>query len=422
MGPEDGQNHAKTAREEFLSCLRDDLGHLYDSEHLRRSHLASLIGVANRFDTASELRRILTDTIESLKPPDSMPPHSPVWLIYDSLICCYVQQLGQRATADQLGISVRQLRREQRTALEALADRLWGQIRPDGSPHGDVEPALARSSTMASADEELAWLKDHPSEEPTDLNQAVLVVLKLARPLALQHGVRVQYAADDTLPNLAVHPVALNQMLLSLLSVAIPLAPVDTAVRLAAEPSRWGIVIRVECAESPARRGVRSQDERDNLSIVAQLAGMWGGRLDIGDESAEFCVSVTLPALVRVPVLVVDDNADTLQLLQRYTAGTRYRLLCVRDPDQAMDLVDKEVPRVIVLDVMMPQIDGWQVLSRLRQHPVASDIPVIVCTILAQEALALSLGASGFLRKPVTRQAFLSALDQQIAATEQASR
>ncbi|NIV31704.1 MAG: response regulator, partial [Anaerolineae bacterium] len=72
-------------------------------------------------------------------------------------------------------------------------------------------------------------------------------------------------------------------------------------------------------------------------------------------------------------------------------------------------------PQVILLDVMMPQIDGWEILGRLRQHPLTSHIPTVVCTILAQEELALSLGASAFVRKPVTRQVFLAALDRQIA-------
>jgi len=80
------------------------------------------------------------------------------------------------------------------------------------------------------------------------------------------------------------------------------------------------------------------------------------------------------------------------------------------------------VPQIIVLDVMMPQTDGWRVLSRLRQHPLTSNIPVIVCTILAQEALALSLGANAFLRKPVTRQAFLAALDRQVGDVASAPR
>ncbi len=61
---------------------------------------------------------------------------------------------------------------------------------------------------------------------------------------------------------------------------------------------------------------------------------------------------------------------------------------------------------------MMPDMDGWEALGRLRQHPLTQHVPVIICTILYEQELALSLGASGYLRKPFTREAFLAALDQ----------
>ena len=85
-------------------------------------------------------------------------------------------------------------------------------------------------------------------------------------------------------------------------------------------------------------------------------------------------------------------------------------------------MADKISPQIIVLDVMMPHVDGWEILGRLRQHPVTGQIPIIVCTILAQEELALSLGASSFIRKPITRQAFLAALDHQIELMATESR
>ena len=116
----------------------------------------------------------------------------------------------------------------------------------------------------------------------------------------------------------------------------------------------------------------------------------------------------------RFPVLVIDDNADALQLLQRYASGTRYQVFGARDPEQAIRLAEQLLPQIIVLDVMMPKLDGWEVLGRLQHHPVTGHIPIVVCTILAQEELALSLGASAFLRKPVSRQAFLDALDRQV--------
>jgi CheY-like chemotaxis protein len=123
---------------------------------------------------------------------------------------------------------------------------------------------------------------------------------------------------------------------------------------------------------------------------------------------------VAIPELEQLPVLVIEDNLDTLQLFRRYASGTRYRLITSADPEQALSLAEETHPRVILLDVMMPQVGGWKVLARLRQHPLTEDTPIVVCTILPQEELALALGASGYVRKPVTRQDFLTALDRQI--------
>jgi len=87
-----------------------------------------------------------------------------------------------------------------------------------------------------------------------------------------------------------------------------------------------------------------------------------------------------------------------------------------RHPSQALSMAQELKPQIIVLDVMMPGVDGWRVLAELRQHPQTGRIPIIVCSILPQEDVALSLGASGFARKPISQERFLSALDRQVAA------
>jgi CheY-like chemotaxis protein len=105
-------------------------------------------------------------------------------------------------------------------------------------------------------------------------------------------------------------------------------------------------------------------------------------------------------------------------LFQRYASGTRYRVVGTRDAEAAPALAARLSPAAIVLDVMMPQLDGWEVLARLRQHPATASLPIVVCTILPQEELALSLGASGFIRKPVTQQMFLDALEHLLLSAE----
>ena len=419
MRPESGQKVDEFTREEFLKHLRDALNHLHDADRLRRSPLAALFGVANRFDTSSALRSILIKAIESLKPEPDVLAQSRAWRIYHSLFCCYVQQLSQQVTADQLAMSTRQLRREQRAALEALADLLWEQFDLEAKLREDtgVETAVQAAGVTPTVNEELAWLKYSPLEKPTDLNQALLTVLDLVQPLAAQNRVRLETAMVDTLPDLAVHQVALSQTLLNLLSVAIHRAP-GNQVTISARPLRWDVEIQVQCAPLLSGPQPVSDNDAASLDLARQLADLCGGKLILSENEEAFTATLALPAFKQLPVLVIDDNADTLQLLQRYTSGTRYRLVGTRDPGQALSLAEKLSPQIIVLDLMMPQVDGWKVLGRLRQYPLTAHVPIVVCTILAHKELALSLGASAFIRKPVTRQAFLAALDHQIELME----
>ena len=71
-----------------------------------------------------------------------------------------------------------------------------------------------------------------------------------------------------------------------------------------------------------------------------------------------------------------------------------------------------------MLDVMLPGIDGWELLGRLREHPRTRNVPVVISTILPQEQLALALGAAAFLRKPINRETLLSSLDRLLIRPE----
>ncbi|MDI7277276.1 MAG: response regulator, partial [Anaerolineae bacterium] len=174
------------------------------------------------------------------------------------------------------------------------------------------------------------------------------------------------------------------------------------------------VEIQVSCSSPRLEQEAGGGDDATSLELAHQLAALCKGQLAISNEGGVFLAALTIPATEQLPVLVIDDNADTLQLLRRYTADTRYRLITTQHPEHALALAERLAPQIIVLDVMMPGVDGWEILAQLRQHPLTSDIPIVVCTIMAQEEMALTLGASGFVRKPVTRQAFLVALDQQV--------
>jgi len=97
---------------------------------------------------------------------------------------------------------------------------------------------------------------------------------------------------------------------------------------------------------------------------------------------------------------------------RRYTTGTRYQIVHLAEGQHALETIQEVKPDIIVLDVMLPDIDGWELLADLRQQPAAETLPIIVCSVVRRAELALSLGASLYLPKPVRRRQFIQALGQ----------
>lgn len=408
-------------REELIEHLREALNYLYNPERLRHSALAPLFGVANRFDTAATLQRILIDAIAALKPPAGEPAQSAAWQIYEPLFYRYVEQLSAEEVADQLGIGTRHLRRWQAAAIQALADLLWEQYRlADRIPGGPAD-AFSADNEQARLRAELAWLKEANSSESTDLSVALPAILALADKLAERHQVALRVGQAKGLPLVSVSAVALRQILINLFSVAIPHAA-GGAVQVEVHPEGWDVLLAIRCPQYPSGPRPPLENEADNLNLARQLAEMCGCRLHLVADARGFDATLALPALEQIPVLVIDDKADALQLLKRYAAGSRYRLITVSDPEQAVEAAARAAPQIIVLDVMMPHVDGWELLGRLRENPATRAVPIIVHTILAQRDLALLLGASDFLRKPVSRADFLAALDHQLPQSAPALR
>jgi len=206
--------------------------------------------------------------------------------------------------------------------------------------------------------------------------------------------------------------VALRQAFLSLLTSAIRQSP-RRQVALQVRLREQHVEIWMQAAElSPGPpQGEEEAKAAASVEMARHLVEACRGELVIGTGNRSFTATVRLQALEQLPVLLLDDHSGTRDLLQRYASGTRYCLYGAANLDEALSLAAQFPPRIIVLDVMMPDVDGWEVLGRLRHHPLTAHAQIIVCTILAEEELALSLGASSYVRKPVSRQDFLGSLD-----------
>jgi CheY-like chemotaxis protein len=109
-------------------------------------------------------------------------------------------------------------------------------------------------------------------------------------------------------------------------------------------------------------------------------------------------------------VLVVDDDAAVRDLMQRFLRGEGYRAAVAATGDEGLRLARDLQPDAITLDVLMPGVDGWAVLTALKAEAALADIPVIMLTIVDDKTLGYALGAADFLTKPLDRGRLLSVL------------
>jgi DNA-binding response OmpR family regulator len=109
----------------------------------------------------------------------------------------------------------------------------------------------------------------------------------------------------------------------------------------------------------------------------------------------------------RDVVLAVDDNEQNLQLLEEYLWSWGYDVVLARDGREAVDLYPRYNPSIIVLDVMMPNMDGYEACQLIKRSPAGRTIPILMLTALtgAEDKIrALESGADDFLNKPINRE------------------
>lgn len=160
------------------------------------------------------------------------------------------------------------------------------------------------------------------------------------------------------------------------------------------------------------------------LSICQQLINMHGGRIwvdsDVGKGSTfHFTLPLfrkerdgdTTPTGNKI-ILSIDDDPQVIGLYDRYLQPQGYQVIPLTDPARAVERVRQLKPFAVTLDIMMPGIDGWQVLDALKSDSVTRHIPVIVCSIIEDLEKGFNLGATDYLVKPILEDDLVNALDR----------
>jgi CheY-like chemotaxis protein len=166
------------------------------------------------------------------------------------------------------------------------------------------------------------------------------------------------------------------------------------------------------------------------LAITRRFCQMMGGDIDVSSTPAEGSVfRIRLPVEVLPPgepashaaarepsrrrgntVLVIDDDPAARDILKGFLGEKGFRVETAADGEEGLRLARKVRPMVITLDVVMPRKDGWAVLSALKADPELADIPVIMVTVVDEQNVAYTLGASDYLTKPINWTRFGSVL------------
>lgn len=109
-------------------------------------------------------------------------------------------------------------------------------------------------------------------------------------------------------------------------------------------------------------------------------------------------------------VMVVEDDVHAAKLVSVQLQREGYGVVIAHTGEEALAQVERFLPLAIILDILLPKMDGWEVLARLKASPCACDVPVIILSVLDRQALGFDLGAVEYLVKPADRSELLHAV------------
>jgi CheY-like chemotaxis protein len=413
-----GLPNLATPTPEFLHQVRTALTHLYDHAYLQNHPLAFKFAPllqAQEVTRAQQLRRLLLDTIDALRPQTQA--HSEEARAY--AILCYrcMDGLSMGEIEAKLALSRRQTYREYTKGILAIASHLWAalqQMQPTPLPTTDWSQDVLEQR-RALAEEEVNRLRKDTHPEALVLSEVVEGLCKLLTPRIARTGIQITLLPTPSSSPVLADRIMLRQALLNLLSHALDTLTTQSELQVAITTAGSKVRLSLQATHNqalPARTTPTVKREGVGLAIAQELILAQGGTLTLNLADGAWQAEVFLPTVEAATILVIDDNETLLALFQRYLSGYNVTLLTVANGQQALALLTHQQPRLIVLDVMMPHQDGWDLLSTLQENPVTAALPVIVCSVLKEAELALALGASDYITKPVSQAQLLTVLQR----------
>ena len=281
--------------------------------------------------------------------------------------------------------------------------------------------------------------------DEVNISDIATSVLSTMSGLVKDRPIQLKRTIEPNLPTVRADAIRVRQVMINLLSNAAKFTEegdIQVDVSLKRGPTGRN---EIQVSVTDTGPGISKQDQEKlfqafsqvddsptrktggtglGLSICQQLINMHGGRIwvdsDVGKGST-FHFTLPLfrkekdgdtPATDNKIILSIDDDPQVIGLYDRYLQPQGYQVIPLTDPARAVERVRQLKPFAITLDIMMPGIDGWQVLDALKSDSVTRHIPVIVCSIIEDLEKGFNLGATDYLVKPILEDDLVNALDR----------
>ena len=292
------------------------------------------------------------------------------------------------------------------------------------------------------------------------VSESLEYCLSMVRERALKQRINLSLEVDPDVGVLDADRLRFRQVVLNLLSNAVKFTPDGGRVDVRASIRGQDLVVLVADtgvgvpAEDRERifdafqQGTRFSGQVEGtglgLTLSKRILELHGGRIWVGSEAgagSTFGIALPAgsegPALKPVPqagrdsgvttgpapgpgptVVVVEDDRRSFDLLRVYLEAAGARVVSARDGKEGLDTVRRLSPAGVILDILLPGVDGWEVLAQLKADPGTAAIPVVVVSMLDERGRGFALGAAEYLVKPVSKEQLLAALRRAAAMPE----
>lgn len=288
--------------------------------------------------------------------------------------------------------------------------------------------------------------------EPVSIADILHTSLSMVREKALDHRLKLSLDIDDDMPKIAADMRKLKQITFNLLSNAVKFTPDGGSVTCSAHR----LDDMLEIAVSDTGIGIAPEDQARlfqpftqidsalsrqyqgtglGLVMIKRLAELHGG--SVGLESAaghgsRFWVRIpwrdaasTPPPAEEIPALkipatpgatgaptalLIEDDPSSATLLTHTLEKENLRVIRMTTGEEALEWLAHHTPTLIMLDILLPGMNGWEILGRVKQMPQLAAVPVIIASIVADRHRGIALGADQVLQKPVSHGELKQAL------------